>query len=141
MKKLFPLFIALLGIAPLVAQDFSVKNYKVDIVIHKEGYFDVVENYDLNFDVPKHSIYRTIQTKYKLSDSTGRATTRKIRINKVDVPNYKFDVPFDFVQKLQDQMDIRIGDREITLIGPQHYQIGYRVHNAFLFEDGRIRFY
>lgn len=141
MKKLFPLFICLLGLAQMGAQDFTVQNYTVDITIHKEGYFDVVENYNLNFEVPKHGIYRTIQTKYKLLDSTGRATTRKIRINKVDVPDYKFDIPFDFVQKLQDQMNIRIGDKEVTLIGPQHYQIGYRVHNAFLFEDGRIRFY
>src|SRR5690606_37445858 len=61
MKKLFTLFICLLGIAELAAQGFSVMNYKVDIVIHKEGYFDVVENYDLNLDVPKHGIYRTIQ--------------------------------------------------------------------------------
>lgn len=142
MKKLLLLFIGLLGIAQLAAQDFTVKNYSVDITIHKEGYFDVVENYDLNFEAPKHGIYRTIQTKYKLADSTGKPTiTRKIRINKVDVPGYKFHVPFDFVQKLQDQMDIKIGDKEITLIGPQHYQIRYRVHNAFLFEDGQIRFY
>jgi len=141
MKKLFTLFICLLGIAELAAQDFSVMNYKVDIVIHKEGYFDVVENYDLNFDVPKHGIYRTIQTKYELLDSTGGTITRKIRINKVDVPDRKFDVPFDFVQKLQDQVDIRIGDEDITLLGPQHYQISYRVHDAFLFEDSQIRFY
>src|SRR5690606_7100292 len=141
MKKLFPLFICLLGIAELAAQDFSVMNYKVDIVIHKEGYFDVVENYDLNFDVPKHGIYRTIQTKYELLDSTGGTITRKIRINKVDVPDRKFDVPFDFVQKLQEQVDIRIGDEDITLLGPQHYQISYRVHDAFLFEDSQIRFY
>src|SRR5690606_15587180 len=62
-------------------------------------------------------------------------------INKGDVPDRKFDVPFDFVQKLQDQVDIRIGDKDITLIGPQHYQIRYRVHDAFLFEDSQIRFY
>ncbi|HUH46535.1 MAG TPA: DUF2207 domain-containing protein, partial [Arenibacter sp.] len=141
MKKLLIFFIFLLGIAQLTAQDFTVKNYSVDIVIHKEGYFDVVEKYDLNFDVPKHGIYRTIQTKYELLDSIGKTTTRKIRISGVKVRDHKFDVPFDFVQKLQDQMDIKIGDKEVSLIGPQHYEISYRVHNAFLFEASQVRFY
>lgn len=141
MRNFFLFFIGLLGIAPLAAQDFTVKNYSVDITIHREGYFDVVEDYDLNFDSPKHGIYRTIQTKYELLDSTGSSTTRKIRISAVKVPDRKFDVPFDFVQKLQDQMEIKIGDKEVRLVGPQHYQISYRVHNAFLFENSQIRFY
>ncbi len=45
--------------------DFTVTNYKVDIHIQKEGYFDVVENYDINFNVSKHGIYRKIQTGYE----------------------------------------------------------------------------
>ncbi|MCM4166368.1 hypothetical protein KCTC52924_03301 [Arenibacter antarcticus] len=123
------------------AQDFTVNNYTVDITIHKEGYFDVVENYDLNFDVPKHGIYRTIQTKYELEDSTGTTSSRKIKIANIKVPNHKFDKPFDFVQKLQDQMEIKIGDKDINVIGPQHYKISYRVYNAFIFTDSQIKFY
>lgn len=141
MKNFFIFFIFLLGITQVVGQDFTINNYSVDITIHKEGYFDVVENYNLNFDIPKHGIYRSIQTKYELLDSMGNHTSRKIRISNVKVPNRKFDVPFDFVQKLEDQMEIKIGDKAINLLGPQHYQISYRVHNAFLFENAQIRFY
>ncbi|MBU2905474.1 DUF2207 domain-containing protein [Arenibacter algicola] len=141
MKNSYYLLLFLLAINTGLAQDFTVKNYTVDITVHKEGYFDVVENYNLNFEIPKHGIYRTIQTKYDLVDSKGNETTRKIRISKIKVPNYKFDAPFDFVQKMQENMEIKIGDKDITLVGPQHYEIKYRVHNAFLFEDSQIRFY
>lgn len=141
MRKLVFFFICLLGISRSIAQDFTVKNYMVDILIHKDGYFDVVESYDVNFDLPKHGIYRRIQTKYELVDSTGNKETRKIRIDKVKVPDRKFDVPFDFVQKLKDHMEIKVGDKHITLLGPQRYQIGYRVYNALLFENSKVRFY
>ena len=141
MKNTYYLLLVLLTINTGLAQDFTVKNYTVDITVHEEGYFDVVENYDLNFEIPKHGIYRTIQTKYDLIDSKGNESTRKIRISKIKVPDYKFEAPFDFVQKMQDQLEIKIGDKDITLVGPQHYEIKYRVHNAFLFEDSHIRFY
>ncbi len=101
----------------------------------------MVENYDLNFETYKHGIYRTILTNYDLIDSAGNPTKRRIRIDNIKVPDYKFEAPFDFVQKMTDQIDIKIGDKDITLIGPQHYEIKYRVYNAFLFENSQIRFY
>ncbi|MCK0189229.1 DUF2207 domain-containing protein [Arenibacter sp. F20364] len=141
MKNSYYFFLFFLTINMCWAQDFTVKNYTVDITVHPEGYFDVVENYDLNFEIPKHGIYRIIQTEYDLVDSKGAEATRKIRISKIKVPDYKFEAPFDFVQKLQDNLEIKIGDKDITLVGPQHYEIKYRVHNALLFEDSQIRFY
>lgn len=141
MKNISFFLFILLVVGKGAAQDFTVINYTVDITIHQEGYFDVVENYDLNFEIPKHGIYRNIQTKYDLVDAEGSESTRKIKISKIKVPNYKYDAPFDFVQKLQDNVQIKIGDKDITLVGPQHYEIKYRVHNALLFEDSHIRFY
>ena len=141
MKKVFLVLFMILPICNGYAQDFTVLNYSVEIFIHQEGYFDVVENYDLNFETNKHGIYRTIQTNYDLIDPEGNAQKRRIKIRKIKVPDYKFDAPFDFVQKLSDQIDIKIGDEDITLIGPQHYQINYRVYDAFLFTDSQIRFY
>tara|TARA_R110002051_G_scaffold8609_3_gene35696 strand:- start:221 stop:1915 length:1695 start_codon:yes stop_codon:yes gene_type:complete len=141
MKKFLILFTIFLFVYNGNAQDFTVTNYTVDITISKDGYFDVIENYDLNFEIPKHGIYRTIQTQYDLLNFEGEKEERKIRIRRVKVPNYKFDVPFNFVQKLRDNMEIKIGDKDVTLVGPQHYEIKYRVHNALLFEDDQIRFY
>lgn len=141
MKKILFVLLLLFTFSNGFSQGFTVNNYTVDIHINQNGYFDVVENYDLNFEVPKHGIYRTIQTSYDLINSKGIKEKRKIKISNIKVPNYKFDAPFDFVQKLDDKIDIKIGDKDITLIGPQHYEIKYRVNNAFLFEDSLIKFY
>ncbi len=141
MKKLFLLLFGVLFFLEGFAQDFTVNNAQVDIYINKEGYFDVVENYDLNFTAYKHGIYRNIQVNYDLLTAEGKQEKRRIKIRKVEVPNHKFDSDPDFVQKISDNLQIKIGDKDVTVIGPQHYEIKYRVYNAFLFEDPNIRFY
>ncbi|MEH6681817.1 MAG: DUF2207 domain-containing protein [Sediminicola sp.] len=122
-------------------QDFTVNNYTVDIHIREEGHFEVVEMYDLTFEAPKHGIFRTIRTQYDLQDSLGNLGKRKIKIKNIQVPDHKFDAPFDFVQRINDDLEIKIGDKDITLIGPQRYEIRYEVQNAFLFQEDRTRFY
>jgi uncharacterized membrane protein YgcG len=124
-----------------IAQDFEVDYCKVEIYISADGYFDVVENYDLRFKIPKHGIYRNIQTNYDLLTSEGKKEKRRIKVSKIDVPGYKFEAPFSFEQKLSDNLQIKIGDANVTLVGPQHYEIKYRIHNAFLHEEERIVFY
>ncbi len=141
MNKRVYILSAMLGCSLCMAQDFTVNNYAVDIDIDPKGYFDVVENYDLNFETRKHGIFRTIQTVYNLVGKSGKQEKRKIRISRIKVPDYKFEAPFDFVQELSDEITIKIGDEDVTLIGPRHYEIKYRVHNAFLFEDSIVRFY
>ena len=123
------------------AQGFEVDYAKVDIYINSDGYFDVVENYDITFTSPKHGIYRTIQTGYDLETAEGDKEWRKIKISNVEVPGHKFSADFDFVQKLDDNFNIKIGNKNATVFGPQHYQIKYRVYNAFLYENNVIRFY
>src|SRR5690606_15109693 len=86
-------------------------------------------------------IYRNIQVNYDLVTEDGKQEKRRIKIRKVDVPNHEFETPPNFVQKISDNLQIKIGDKDKTIIGPQQYQIKYRVYNAFLFEDSQIRFY
>ncbi|AFL81610.1 putative membrane protein (DUF2207) [Aequorivita sublithincola DSM 14238] len=140
-KKLFLLLFGFLFFLEGFAQGFTVNNAQVDIYISKDGYFDVVEDYDLNFTEYKHGIYRNIQVNYDLLTDEGTQEKRRIKIRKVDVPDHKFESDPDFVQKLSDNLQIKIGDKDVTIIGPQHYQIKYRVYNAFLFEDSYIKFY
>ncbi|MBZ0327162.1 MAG: DUF2207 domain-containing protein [Altibacter sp.] len=141
MIRIVFVLLALIIFPKSFSQDFDVDYCKVDIYIHKDGYFDVVENYDLRFKIPKHGIYRNIQTNYKLLTSEGEQETRRIKISDIEVPGYKFEAPFSFEQKLSDNLQIKIGDANVTLVGPQHYEIKYRVTNAFLHEDNRIVFY
>jgi uncharacterized membrane protein YgcG len=123
------------------AQDFTVHKCTVDITIYEEGYFDVVEHYDLTFAIPKHGIYRDIQTKYDLLTEQGNQDIRNINISKVEVPGHTFDKPFDFTQKLSTTYQIKIGDADKTILGPQQYEIRYRVTNAFLHESDGVKFY
>src|SRR5690606_22495135 len=141
MKQLSFLFLVFLSITFGYAQDFTVDYYSVEITVHEEGYFDVVESYDLTFTSPKHGIYRDIQTKYDLLTEAGNQEIRKIKINKVDVPGHKFKTPFQFEQNLTGTYQIKIGDKDKSVDGAQHYEIKYRVHNAFLYETDGVKFY
>ena len=140
--KQFSLFlIAFLSVTLVYSQDFEVNSYSVDITIHEDGYFDVVESYDLTFTSYKHGIYRDIQTSYDLLTSEGTQEVRKIKITDVEVPGCTFERPNAFEQKLNNTFQIKIGDADKTIIGPQHYEIRYRVENAFLYEADGIKFY
>ena len=141
MKKVVSVLFIIFSISIGYTQGFTVNKYTVDIYINQKGYFDVVENYDLTFERYKHGIYRSIQTDYDLLNSKGQKEKRKIKISNIKVPGYKFEAPLSFAQKFSNDINIKIGDKDITLIGPQHYEIKYRVYNAFLFEDVAIRFY
>ena len=141
MKAVLFILFGFLGFFNSYAQGFTVNHYNVDIYIQEEGYFDVVERYDLTFDIYKHGIYRNIITSYQFTDSEGVTQKRKIRIRNIDVPGHKFDAPSTFSQKLSNSVDIRIGDPDVTVIGPKQYEIRYRVYDAFIFEDDKIQFY
>ncbi|MCZ4318746.1 DUF2207 domain-containing protein [Aequorivita viscosa] len=140
-KKLFLLLIGMLFFLKTSAQEFTVNRCQVDIYIHEEGYFDVVENYDITFNTYKHGIFRNIRVNYDLLTEDSIQEKRRIRITKIKVPGHKFDADPGFIQKLSDNLQIKIGDKDVTVIGPQHYEIKYRVYNAFLFEREKIRFY
>ncbi|WP_026450727.1 DUF2207 domain-containing protein [Aequorivita capsosiphonis] len=140
-KKLFLFLFGILFFLKGYSQGFEVSHAHVDIFISEDGYFDVVENYDLNFTQAKHGIYRDILTEYNLLTAEKQHEERKIKIRKVKVPGHKFETDPDFVQKISNNFQIKIGDKNKTIIGPQHYEIKYRVYNAFLFEDEQIRFY
>ncbi len=141
MKYFYIVLFALLSPFFGLAQDFNVDAYRVDITLHEEGYFDVVEKYDLTFAIPKHGIYRDIQTKYDLWTEDGNKEIRRIKISNVEVPGRTFDKPFDFTQKLNDTYQLKIGDADKTISGAQQYEIRYRVSNAFLYEKDGVKFY
>ena len=141
MKKILFLLLVFFAQLQVFAQDFSVTSYSVDITIHEEGYFDVIEKYNLNFKIPKHGIFRDIRTSYDLINEDGEEENHKIKLSNIEVPGYKFDAPSAFGQKMSDNLRIKIGDAAFYLEGPQQYEISYRVENAFLHETEAIQFY
>lgn len=123
------------------AQGFTVKNFTADINIKAEGYFDIVENYDIEFTEAKHGIFREIITEYHLQTFTGKSEKRNLIIKNLEVPGHLFSTNFEIEQKMNVKLEIKIGDKNQLVKGSQHYEIKYRVYNAFLFEDSIIQFY
>lgn len=141
MKKLLFLILLLSGSSKLFSQDFDVHQYRVEIFINEEGYFDVIEKYNLNFEMPKHGIYRDIQVSYDLKKEDGSSEKREIKLSKIEVPDREFDVSSRLEQKFSGNAQIKIGDADIYVEGQQYYEIRYRVENAFLFDDSNAQFY
>ncbi len=129
------------GWAGALAQDFTVEHYSVTIDLKTDGYFEVVESYDINFLYPKHGIYRDILTTYTLQTAQGNTEKRQIGITNIEVPGHRFEASGKFAQKINGQLQIKIGDPDQTVSGPVHYEIRYRVGNALLFEEAATRFY
>ncbi|MBW2937566.1 DUF2207 domain-containing protein [Aureisphaera sp. CAU 1614] len=142
MKVVLRFFVVILVFATSVhAQDFIVNNYSAEIFIKKEGYFTVSEQYDLTFRTYKHGIYRNIQLTYDLLTEKGTQEKRKIKVKNVKVPGRTFVTSGKIINDLTGELEIKIGDKDITITGPQGYTINYQVENAFLFEEKATQFY
>lgn len=133
------LFLSLAATA--AAQPYTIRNYDVDIYLDKTGYFDVVEKYDVDFNVDRHGIIREIITKYRFEDADGEIVDRTIGISKVKVPRHKMKQNSALEQRTKGVRTIRIGHPKKRVFGMQHYEIRYRVKNAFIFEDEHVEFY
>lgn len=133
----FILCFSLLGFA----QDYKIEKFTADIYVHAEGYFEVVEKYDIYYSEPKHGIFRNIPLKATISDAGGTNEERRFIISEVKVPDYKFTTTSDWLQKYSDEFEIKIGDKKVYVSGGHQYEIRYRVDNAFLFTDEMVQLY
>lgn len=136
MKKILFLLLIQFSVSTLFGQGFVVKKYTADISVNKNGWFDVTEKYDVDFTEYKHGLLRSIITKYKLDGKE-----RKIFIKDIKVPGHKFSATPGFIEKLSGEIELKIGDKDKTIIGPQHYEISYRVENAILFVGDKAELY
>ncbi len=133
----FTLFAYQLGFA----QGFTVNNLTADIYLSSEGYFDVVENYDIEFTEAKHGLFRDIITKFDFEDENGKVSKREIYISNIEVPGEKFKTNEIFGKSYGDKLNVRIGDKNTLVSGNKHYEIKYRVENALIFTDDLVQLY
>jgi uncharacterized membrane protein YgcG len=126
------LLLILAGLPGIVkAEYFTIRDYKVDIRISGEGFFEVYEVIQVEFSEPRRGIFRQIPYKYKLSDEV-----RTVEIKNIEIPQWRFK---DY--KEGNNVVIRIGDPDIYVNGIQTYEIRYKVYNAFLFHEDFTEFY
>ncbi|CAL1518730.1 DUF2207 domain-containing protein [Chitinophaga sp. MM2321] len=141
MKRVYFILFFLFESGAAFAQGFIVKDLTADIYLSKEGYFDVVEKYNIEFTEAKHGIFREIITDYKLQTTEGKTENRKLVIENLEVPGYNFSTNYKIEQRTDGKIKIKIGDKNKLVTGLQHYEIKYRVYNAFLFEHDLAQFY
>jgi uncharacterized membrane protein YgcG len=138
MKKLKQFIFFFLLMAPVYGQSqgFLMERFNIDIYIRAQGYFDVVESYDVNFQVPKHGLYREFFTRFDFQDENGNLSKRQLYITDIEVPGQSFQANSGLLASLQpDKTIIKIGDKNREITGPMHYEIRYRVKNALIFTD------
>lgn len=132
-KRILPLlvfFIAgLCSGTPLSAQDFTINAFRADITVHEDAELTVQETIEVEFQRPKHGIYREIPFRYE--DERGVVVTAPISVYSVTGPSGR-DVPYRVTSK-GNVVNIRIGDPDSYVERHQIYLISYRVKNAVLF--------
>ena len=119
------------------AQDFTIKTFHADIVVHEDSSIMVKEIIKVEFHRSKHGIYREIPFKY--IDERGDTLRTPIRVLSVTDNsgrewNYR-------VTKRGNVIYIRIGDPKKYVSGHQAYAITYKVENATLFFDDHDELY
>ena len=133
MKRLLyiALFLSIIVPAESLAEYFRILDYKVDVRIYGEGYFEVSEVIEVDFTEPRRGIFRNIPVKYKIGDDI-----RTVKIYDVEVDQWRFKKSTE-----GSNLVIRIGDPEVYVNGKQIYKISYKVKNAFLFHEDFTEFY
>lgn len=132
MKKIFGLLAAcylLLATSypALAANDYVVNNFDSKIEVNQDTSLTITETIDTFFNIPKHGIFRIIPVIY----STGGKTI-KAGLSVNSVTNEK-NQPYQYTtSRLNQSLQIKIGDPNLTLTGKQTYVIKYTIKDVLL---------
>ncbi|MEW6584351.1 MAG: DUF2207 domain-containing protein [Nitrospirota bacterium] len=123
--------------APLSAQDFVISSFQSYITIQEDSALTIQETIEVEFQRPKHGIYREIPFKYE--DERGRTVRTPISVLSVtDLSGRNWDYR---VKREGNVVNIRIGDPNSYVERRQTYLITYSVKNAVLFFEDHDELY
>lgn len=114
---------------------YYIRNYHVDVTVHKDNVFDVTETVDLTFTAERHGFYRYIPYSFRIpisdenADEGYRTMEYLCDIDDVKVDGWDYDVEDESNNTI-----IRIGSEYHTVSGDQTYII----HYTFTYPDDRI---
>lgn len=138
--SLFFVFIILIifgFITSAFAQDFTIDKFHADITISENSSLTVKERIDVEFQRPKHGIYREMPFKY--IDELGNTIKTPLKVLSVTDESGK-EREYK-VNRKGNVIYIRIGDPDRYVSGHQIYVITYKVENAVLFFDDHDELY
>lgn len=122
------------------ANDYSFKpyyfsSYDVEINVTEDNILQVTENIDANFNQPRHGIYRNIPVKNSVQRADGTTGTTRAKISHVRCSD-NYSSSFE-----NSSYVMQIGDEDVTLTGPHHYEISYDYKFGKDIADGADEFY
>ncbi len=119
------------------AQDFTINDFKANILINPDSSFTVDEILTVEFHRPRHGIYREIP--YIYTDSLGRNIRTPTEVLSVrDGNGNKLRAK---ISRKGNIINIRIGDPDTYVSGVREYEIIYKIENAILFFDDHDELY
>lgn len=107
-----------------LADDYSFKpyyfsSYDVEINVTEDNILQVTERIDAQFNQPRHGIYRNIPIKNSVKRADGTTGTTRAKISHVRCSD-NYSSSFE-----NSNYVMQIGDEDVTLTGPHHYEISY----------------
>jgi uncharacterized membrane protein YgcG len=138
MKRIFYAFLAsisLLFALPALADSFP--SFDQTISISADGWLTVEEAVTVEFDSPRHGIYREIPVKYR----TPSGNPFSVRVNVYSVMDGNgVPVPYS-LSRSQNDLVVKIGDPDKTVIGRRKYVVLYSAERALLFAESQDQLY
>jgi uncharacterized membrane protein YgcG len=134
-KSFFALILFVTPLPTLAAE--VIKDFRVTAVVRADRHLVVEEVVTYDFgDTERHGIYRDIPVRY-----VRNGTTFLLRLNVERVMRDGQDEPYETSRDGND-LSIKIGDPDRTIVGPHTYSIRYSTDRAILFlDDGRSELY
>jgi hypothetical protein len=138
MRTLFIAAVLLSLTLPVLAEDWDIVDYNVDITVQRDGVMKVVETIDVDFSrEAHHGIYRLIPIKYQ--DRYGAAFKYRLALDKVtDLGGVPYQV---HLSRQGHYVKIRIGDPERLVQQRMVYVIAYTLDRGIRFFDNADELY
>ncbi|MDY0132368.1 MAG: DUF2207 domain-containing protein [Desulforegulaceae bacterium] len=105
------LFFIIFSSSFLSAEDFTIKNYQVDMVVHENNSYDIVETIDVYFLRERHGIFRNLPRYFD---------SNPIKITNISVDGFK-----KTITKTNTDLIIKIGSADTYVNGNLRYIISY----------------
>lgn len=130
---------------PVAAQDedtgWVIERFEARLEVRPEGWVDVLEVIDVDFQgLQRHGIYRIIPVRYGVTDDASDVPEdlapedvwRRIHLDDIQVSSTApDDVEVSRPSRFSGtEVQLRIGDPDVTVSGRQRYEITYRVRGA-----------
>jgi uncharacterized membrane protein YgcG len=132
LKILAALLLLLLPLLALPAEPAAadegwvITSFDASYVINRDGSVDVVEDIRVDFGLQqKHGILRDIPIEYEYDAKH----TRRFEVDVIGVDDGERPVRYE-MNRQGAYLNLRIGDPDVLISGPQRYRIAYRVSGA-----------